>query len=139
MRYVVGLLLGFMLFGASEEAAVRKLLADQTDAWNRGNIEEFVRTYDNSPLITFVGKTVSRGYEGVLSRYRKAYPDALHMGRLRFDEIEVRMLGKDYALIIGRFQLERKAEGGGPASGRYSLIAHKTSSGWKIIHDHTSS
>lgn len=126
------------LMGASEEAAVKKVLDDQVKAWNRGDLDEFVKGYLNSPGITFVGKTVSRGYQGVLDRYRANYGDKQRMGTLRFDEVEVKMLGKDHALILGKFALDRTAAGGGPASGRYSLVARKTKDGWKLIHDHTS-
>lgn len=135
---MLGFLLAATLMSASEEAAIKKVLADQVDAWNRGDLNEFVRAYENSPAITFVGKTVSRGYDGVLNRYRTNYPDKLHMGTLYFEEIEVKMLGKDHALIIGKFVLDRTQAGGGPASGRYSLVARKAKDGWKIIHDHTS-
>lgn len=126
------------LMGASEEAAVKKVLDDQVKAWNRGDLDEFVKGYLNSPDITFVGKTVSRGYQGVLDRYRANYGDKQRMGTLRFDEVEVKMLGNDHALILGKFALDRTAAGGGPASGRYSLVARKTKDGWKLIHDHTS-
>ena len=126
------------LMGASEEAAVKKVLDDQVKAWNRRDLDEFVKGYLNSPDITFVGKTVSRGYQGVLDRYRANYGDKQRMGTLRFDEVEVKMLGKDHALILGKFALDRTAAGGGPASGRYSLVARKTKDGWKLIHDHTS-
>ncbi|MGH9673116.1 MAG: hypothetical protein ACRD44_08040 [Bryobacteraceae bacterium] len=39
------------------------------------------------------------------------------MGRLQFSEIEVRMLGADHAVVLGRFHLTRTAAGGGDARG----------------------
>jgi ketosteroid isomerase-like protein len=60
------------------------------------------------------------------------------MGVLTFSEIEVRPLGADYALALGRFALKRTAEGGGDANGRFTLVLHRTKAGWKIIHDHSS-
>lgn len=138
MRCILVLAMALPLMGASEEAAVKKVLDDQVKAWNRGDLDEFVKGYLNSPDITFVGKTVSRGYQGVLDRYRANYGDKQRMGTLRFDEVEVKMLGNDHALILGKFALDRTAAGGGPASGRYSLVARKTKDGWKLIHDHTS-
>lgn len=138
MRTLLGVALAMTMLAASDEVTIKKVLSGQVEAWNRGDIEEFVSSYDNSPAITFVGKTVSRGYSGVLERYKRNYPDKVHMGKLTFEEIEVRMLGKDHALVIGKFILERTETGGGPASGRFSLIAQKTKSGWKFIHDHTS-
>ena len=138
MRCILVLAMALQLIGANEEAAVKKVLDDQVTAWNRGDLDEFVKSYLNAPDITFVGKAVSRGYQGVLDRYRASYGDKQRMGTLRFDEVEIKMLGKDYALILGKFALDRSAAGGGPASGRYTLVARKTKDGWKLIHDHTS-
>ncbi len=138
MRLILVLAFALSLSAASEEASIKKVLDDQTKAWNRGDIDEFVRAYEKTTTITFVGKTVSRGYDGVLTRYHTNYPDKLHMGSLFFEDVEVKMLGKEYALVIGKFVLDRTQAGGGPASGRWTLIGHKTKEGWKFIHDHTS-
>jgi ketosteroid isomerase-like protein len=77
--------------------------------------------------------------QAILARYRKAYPTREAMGTLSFSNIEVRRLGRGLALVTGEFHLDRTAAGGGNTSGRYTLILRKTPSGWKIIHDHTSS
>lgn len=138
MRCILVLAMALQMMGASEEAAVKKVLDDQVTAWNRGDLDEFVKSYLNAPDITFVGKAVSRGYQGVVDRYRANYGDKQRMGTLRFDEVEIKMLGKDYALVLGKFALDRSAAGGGPSSGRYTLVARKTKDGWKLIHDHTS-
>lgn len=126
------------LFAADETVAIRQVLLDQQKAWNEGNIEEFMKGYENSEAITFMGKEISRGYSGVITRYRKTYSNKEQMGKLTFSEIEVRMLGNDHALVLGKFALERTAAGGGASSGRYTLVARKTKTGWKFIHDHTS-
>ena len=138
MKWALVLGIVFELAGAQEEVAIRKVLDDQVIAWNRSDIDEFMKGYENSKDITFVGKTVSRGYDAVLARYHRDYGDKAKMGKLRFDDIEVKMLDAKVALILGRYTLERSAVGGGPATGRYTLIAKKTRAGWKLIHDHTS-
>lgn len=139
MRCVLAFLIAVTLCAADEAAAVRKILADQAAAWNRGDLEEFVRTYENSAEITFVGKEVERGYAQVLARYQRNYGTAEKRGKLVFEQIEVRLLGKDHALVLGRFVLTRTAAGGGDASGRFTLLARRQGRVWKIIHDHTSS
>jgi uncharacterized protein (TIGR02246 family) len=139
MRCLIVLLFSAIALVADDQSDIRKILDDQTVAWNRGDIETFMQGYLNSPDITFVGKDVSRGFDGVIARYRKTYSDREKMGTLRFSEIEIKILSPGIAMILGRFNLERSAAGGGPATGRYTLIAKKTASGWKVIHDHTSS
>ena len=60
------------------------------------------------------------------------------MGKLDFSGIEVHMLSADYANVVGKFHLARTAGGGGDANGVFTLLFHKTASGWRIIQDHTS-
>lgn len=138
MRWILAVLVSFQLSGAQEVSALKTVLDDQTRAWNRGDIDEFMKGYDHSKDITFVGKSLSRGYDAVLARYRRDYGDKAKMGTLRFEEVEVKILSANIALVLGRYVLERSLEGGGPASGRFTLVAKKTHGRWKFIHDHTS-
>jgi uncharacterized protein (TIGR02246 family) len=136
---MLALLLCLLLAPADPESDIRAVLDKQAQAWNRGDIEAFMTTYLDSPQLTFMGKdSVTRGYRPVLERYRQRYASREAMGTLRFSELEVRLLGSDAALVLGKFQLTRTAAGGGDASGRFSLVLRKTAAGWKIIHDHTS-
>ena len=133
------MLLLLCLLWAAPDAEVRAVLDKQVASWNQGDIEAFMTTYIDSPELTFNGKDgVTRGYRPVLERYRKRYGSREAMGVLKFSEIEVRMVGTEAALVLGRFELTRSAAGGGNASGRYTLVLRKTAQGWKIIHDHTS-
>lgn len=126
-----------LLFAQSDE--IRAMLKNSEAAWNRGDLPAFASDYEDAPTTTFVGKEVTRGgTEAILGRYRRGYPTPEAMGTLTFSEIEVRPLGKGYALALGRFALKRTAAGGGDASGRFTLVLHKTKAGWKIIHDHSS-
>lgn len=135
---MLALLLPALLL-ASGAAEIRALLDQQVKDWNRGDLTAFLRGYDRSADLTFSGRSgVSRGFDAVEARYRENYPTAEKMGKLRFSEIEVRMLGENHALVLGRFELERTAAGGGPARGRFTLVLAKRPAGWRILHDHTS-
>ena len=125
---------------AAQEDAIRTILKDSEAAWNRRDLAAFASYYEDAPTTTFVGREVVRGgTAAILARYQRAYPTAEAMGTLTFSEIEVRPLGEGFAMVLGRFHLQRTAAGGGEASGRFTLILRKTERGWKIIHDHTSS
>lgn len=124
-----------LLLMASPEAEIRSVLDKQVEAWNRGDIETFMTGYENSPATTFSGKSgVTRGYAQVLENYRKRYPTREAMDTLRFSNLEIRMIGTEAALVLGRFELVHHKQ-----SGQFSLVFQKTPAGWKIIHDHTSS
>jgi uncharacterized protein (TIGR02246 family) len=128
--------LATVAIAATPEEGVRSVLDQQVAAWNRGDLVTFVAWYSEEAV--FVGKQVVRGNRGVLERYQRSYPTREKMGRLEFSGLEVKVLGKDYASVLGRFHLARTQEGGGDASGIFTLLLQKTRAGWKIILDHTS-
>jgi uncharacterized protein (TIGR02246 family) len=121
----------------SDKAAINKVLHDQEMAWNKGDIEDFMHGYNDSPDTTFIGKTIAHGYQPILQRYKTAYANRDIMGKLTFTELDVRMLGPNHAVVVGKFHLTRNAAGGGDSSGIYSLILEREPEGWRIIVDHT--
>ena len=120
----------------SEAAAIRQVLDIQQAAWNRGDIPAFLEGYWKSPDLTFSGSSGTvRGYDGVLERYRKSYPDRQSMGELEFSGLEIRLLGADAAVVLGHWHLKRSI---GDAGGVFTLVFERFPEGWRIIHDHTS-
>jgi ketosteroid isomerase-like protein len=117
MRYLALVLFAFTCLAQSPADSIRKVLADQVAAWNRGDIDTFMLGYDNSPKTAFIGKTVQHGWEEVRRNYHERYPTPEAMGK---------------------FHLARTAQGGGDASGVFTLLFHRTPAGWRIIQDHTS-
>jgi len=122
----------------SAEQSIRRVLSDQAQAWNQGDIDRYMTGYDNSPETTFIGKTVQHGYQDVLHNYHERYPTRESMGTLTFTELTVKLLGSDYASVTGRFHLKRTPAAGGDASGVFSLLFRQTRMGWRIVLDHTS-
>jgi len=121
----------------TSEAAIRAVLDAQRDAWNRGNIEGYMDGYNRSPNTEFVGgDNISRGWQTVLDRYKKNYNSREKMGMLTFSDLEITMLSKDAALVLGRWRLKRAND---EPHGTFTLLFRKTKTGWKIVHDHTSS
>jgi uncharacterized protein (TIGR02246 family) len=122
-----------------DPSAVKQVLSDQQDAWNRGDIDNFMHGYKNSPDTTFIGKTIAQGYQPILERYKKGFATREAMGTLDFSNLTVKMLGKNYAVVTGNFHLTRTAAGGGDTSGVFSLIFERDPDGWRIILDHSTS
>jgi ketosteroid isomerase-like protein len=129
---------GIAQAGTPDAAAIRGVLNAQVAAWNHGDVVTFMQGYRNSPTTTFVGKTIAHGYADILARYQKIYSDKDKMGQLAFTDLEVHPLDAHFAAVTGRYHLTRSAGAGGNAEGIFSLIFEKTTSGWKIILDHTS-
>jgi uncharacterized protein (TIGR02246 family) len=138
MRHLTLFLLAVACLAQSPADSIRKVLDDQVAAWNRGDIDTFMIGYDNSPKTAFIGSSVQLGWENVRKNYHQRYPTPAKMGKLDFSGIEINLLGADYANVVGKFHLARTKEGGGDASGVFTLLFHKTPAGWRIIQDHTS-
>ena len=118
-------------------AAIRAVLDAQAAAWNRGDIEGYMDGYARSPDTVFVsGDRVTRGWQTVLERYKKTYNTREKMGTLTFSDLEITVLSKESALVLGRWHLQRSKD---EPHGRFTLLFRKTKTGWKIVHDHTSS
>lgn len=115
---------------------IRDLLKDQTAAWNRGDLESFVKPYAED--CTFVGKQITRGRQEVLARYKTQYPTVAAMGKLTFRNLEVREVSERIALVTGEWHLERTASTGGDKGGLFSLVMKDIDDEWRIVLDHTS-
>ena len=123
-----------------EIARITEMLNSSAEAWSAGDLDGFMDDYWNDPDLTFSGSTgVTRGWEGVRERYLRTYwaPGATR-DSLRFEDLEVRMLGDTHALVLGRYVLHQPETDTANATGFYSLVLWKTADGWKIVHDHTS-
>jgi len=138
MSRLICVLVALPLLAAAPEQQIRQVLDDQVAAWNRGDIPAFMDGYDKSESTTFISATVTKGHAQVLANYLKRYPTREKMGVLKFTDLEIKLLGADYASVIGRFHLDRSTEAGGEASGIFTLVFHRTAQGWKVILDHTS-
>jgi ketosteroid isomerase-like protein len=115
---------------------IRAIIQAQQEAWNRGDIDGFMNGYARSKSTIFVSEdTVTRGWQTVRDRYRKKYSDREKMGTLEFSELEIKGLGIDSAVALGRWKLKRAKD---QPHGRFTLIFRKTADGWRIVHDHTS-
>lgn len=117
---------------------IRGILLAQQEAWNRGDLNAFMTAYWNSPELAFIGKSIARGWQATLERYRREYGTRAKMGTLVFSDLEVHNVGPVAAWVFGRFALTRTAEGGGNASGKFTLVLQRIDGDWKIVVDHTS-
>lgn len=123
---------------SAEEKLIQRILTRQTEAWNQGDLEQFMKTYWKSPLLTFsAGGKTTRGWEATLKRYQESYAPPQEMGKLRFDQMEITLLESKTAMVLGNWQLEMSNEK--HRSGNFSLVLHKIDDQWRIIHDHSSS
>jgi beta-aspartyl-peptidase (threonine type) len=122
----------------AEAAAIRRVLDDQAEAWNRGDLEGFMAGYWHSPQLTFFsGKDRASGWQATIERYRKRYQaEGREMGKVGFTEIEIEPLSSESAYVRGRWKVVNSKE---TLGGLFTLVFKKQPEGWRIVHDHTSS
>ena len=119
-----------------DEVAIKKVMNDQVIAWNKGNVEEFMKGYWNNDSIIFMGKDgPNYGYTTTLNNYKKGYPDTAAMGKLSLTFDLMKKLSADYYFIVGKYYLKRSI---GDAKGVFTLLLRKINGEWKIVVDHTS-
>lgn len=126
--------------------AVTTLLREQSEAWNRGDLEAFCAVYvDDAVFVT--PKGITRGRQAVLDRYRTSYPTREAMGTLTLDPVEIREAWGFEPNPLGDAQPSRvhglslvahwklqKADGT-EASGLTLLVFHRQAGKWLIVQD----
>jgi uncharacterized protein (TIGR02246 family) len=106
--------------------------------WNRGDLDGFMADYARDSLTGFVSAgRVERGYDWIRAHYAPRFADGAQRDSLRFENLQVRPLGRDFALVTARYVLARS--GATVSSGPFTLVMQRQTDGWKIVHDHTSS
>ena len=121
---------------ANERVNIQKLLQAQQKSWNEGKIEAYMQGYWNNDSLTFVGKRgVTRGWKNTLANYKKSYPDKNAMGKLELQILNIKLLGKDVAFVVGKWDLKRNA---GDVGGHFTLLMRKLKGKWLIVADHSS-
>ena len=126
-----------IIWGAKPEDMIQQVLQQQAEAWNRGDLNEFVASYAQD--CTFVGSTIAAtSRQQVLEHYRQKYPSADAMGELACSGIVVHVLDDRVATVTGYWHLQRKNAAGGPVGGLFSLVWKLLDGKWQIVLDHTS-
>jgi uncharacterized protein (TIGR02246 family) len=136
------LLVSFQSFAQSTkarrqiEADVLAVMDKQVAAWNRGDIDGFMQGYWKSEDLVFVsGDNVTRGWQATIDRYKKTYNSREKMGALKFGDVQVNVISKDAAVVLGSWSLARAGDN---PHGKFTLIFRKLDGQWRIVHDHTS-
>ncbi|HEY4109811.1 nuclear transport factor 2 family protein [Puia sp.] len=124
--------------GAAQSAAEKEIYAAMNEAtvqWNKGDLDAYMSLY--APQATMMLATGRVGLDSIRGMYVKYYfPGGHPKQKLAYDTYQLTMLGKDYALLTGRFILKAN-EKYPERKGTFSLTMVHRKDGWKILHDHS--
>ncbi len=111
-------------------------LKASADAWNRSDLPGHLAIYDET--VTTMTKNGPRPtIAAIESSFRSTYFSGDRPKQnLRMEQVVIRSLSSDSALMTGRFVLSGGAEA--EQSGWFTLIWVRTANGWRVVHDHTS-
>ena len=130
------LFLVYLQAQSKNETTIRNILNEQTRAWNKGDINGFMKGYWENDSLMFIGKTgITYGWTNTLNNYKKGYPDTAAMGKLTFTLFSVKRLSKRHYHVVGKWFLKRSI---GDVGGHYTLLFQKINGRWVIIADHSS-
>jgi ketosteroid isomerase-like protein len=126
------------MLNPAERREIEAVIEQQRLAWNRGDLVGYMDGYARTPGLVFTsGGKIRRGWDETLAAYQKRYGgDRQRMGQLAFEILDVQAVGAGAAVVLGRWRLRETPESG---SGVFSLVVEQQRSGWRIVHDHTSS
>lgn len=117
------------------ETELRQTFDRMAAAWNAGDMPGHVAPYaDSATMMT--GRGPEGGRERIAAMLARAFwRDGKPVQQLRFEQVLVRPIGADAAVVTGRFILS-----GGErdeSSGWFTTAWERTPEGWRIIHDHS--
>jgi hypothetical protein len=117
------------------EKEILSVMQMQEEAWNTGNIEQFMQGYWQSDSLMFIGKNgIKYGWQTTFDNYKSSYPDKASMGKLQFEIIKLEV-NNNTAYMLGKWNLVREADN---PKGYFTLYWKQIGGKWVITIDHTS-
>jgi uncharacterized protein (TIGR02246 family) len=119
----------------SAEAQIRAALDSTAAGWNAGKLEQYLAAYTEGA--TEMGRNGPEGGRSAIERTMREgfWKTGRPLQSLRYEHVDVRMLGKEHALVTGQFVL---TGGGRPdRTGWFTTVWSRTKDGWRMIHDHS--
>jgi uncharacterized protein (TIGR02246 family) len=120
---------------ADAASQIRAELDKTADGWNNGDLSKYLAAY--VPEATeMTGEGPKGGVEEIEKTMRAGFwKTGRPLQTLRYENVVVRMLGKNNALVTGQYVL---TGGGRPdRKGWFTTVWTKAGKSWRMIHDHS--
>lgn len=119
----------------SAEEQIRAVLQVTAEGWNTGDLSKYLYAY--VPEATEMLSTgPAAGVEAIEKTMKEGFwKTGRPIQQLRYENLVVRMLGKENALMTGQYILS--GAGRPDRKGWFTTVWTKTKAGWRMIHDHS--
>jgi len=126
------------VIGQSKGDAKTEIIAElnsTADGWNAGELAKYLAVY--VPEATeMTGEGPKGGVEHIEQTMRGGFwKTGRPLQQLRYENLDVRMLGKNNALVTGQYILS--GVGKPDRKGWFTTVWVKTNKGWRMMHDHS--
>lgn len=120
---------------ADSEKQIRAVLNSTADGWNTGDLSKYLAAYV-SEATEMTGDGPKGGVEEIEKTMKAGFwKTGRPLQTLHYEHVEVRMLGKNNALVTGQYVL---TGGGRPdRTGWFTTVWTKAGKKWQMIHDHS--
>lgn len=122
----------------ARRAEISAMMARSAQAWNRGDLDEFVEDYVPGEEATYVGsRGLVRGRTAIRAAYAPRFAPGAQRDSLSFELADVDPISRDVTHVIAWYVLARgdSVTARGPTS---LLMRRGTDGRWRIVHDHSS-
>ena len=121
---------------SNEIESIKKMLTNQQECWNNGDIDGFMEGYWNSEELIFTSDEhmTTYGWQNTLEGYKNSYPTKESMGEFKFDIYDVKLTSKRTAILNGKWELTRMNDN---PKGEFWLDLEKFDKNWLIVKDST--
>ena len=126
---------GFGQNKGAPEQQIKAVLQTTADGWNAGDLSKYLSAY--VPDATEMLSTGPAGGVNVIEKTMKEgfWKTGRPLQQLRYENIVVRMLGKDHALVTGQYILSGADKP--DRKGWFTTVWVKAKAGWRMMHDHS--
>ncbi|MCB2113328.1 MAG: DUF4440 domain-containing protein [Parvularculaceae bacterium] len=115
------------------EDLIRNIFAANAAAWNEGNLDAYMRGYVNSAGVVYIeNAVVTAGWAPLRKSFEKEISASGEMGRLSFDDLNVRMTTDDVATVVGKYTLARSQ---GAKTGVVTIVMNQVDGRWRISQE----
>jgi len=130
-----GILAQAFVKDAKAEKDIKAVLDITATGWNTGDLSKYLFAY--VPDATEMLGTGPAGGVEVIEKTMKDgfWKTGRPLQQLRYENLVVRMLGKNNALVTGQYILSGADKP--DRKGWFTTVWTKTKAGWRMIHDHS--
>jgi uncharacterized protein (TIGR02246 family) len=120
---------------SKDEQAIRATLDSTAVGWNDGDLSKYLAVYVKEAT-EMLPTGPAGGVEAIEKTMREGFwRNGKPAQTLRYESVVVRMLGKNNALVTGKYVLSGANRP--DRSAWFTTVWTKTKDGWKMIHDHS--